>query len=118
MIENKKDFLSKGKRFIKREAKRFMVRYGTKDLNRGGFTRNISETGMCLQTNAVLEPGTRIQLRFELEERTFTMAAQVIWAKSVPSSLARIRRGGMGICFIEPSLDWIQFYNKWIGKTF
>ena len=25
---------------------------------------------------------------------------------------------GMGICFIEPSLDWIQYYNKMIRKTF
>jgi len=95
-----------------------MVRYGTSDLKKSAFTRNVSETGMCLQTNDVFRPGSRIQVQFKLEDRTFSMHARVIWAKTLPSKLAYVHGCGMGICFIEPSLDWIQYYNKWIIKSF
>jgi hypothetical protein len=106
------------KKFVKREAKRFMVRYGTSGLEKSAFTRNVSETGMCLQTNAVFGPVTRIQVQFELEDRTFSMLATVIWAKTVPSKLVYARQCGMGICFDEPSINWIQYYNKRIKKSF
>ena len=106
------------KKFVKREAKRFMVRYGTSELTKSAFTRNVSETGMCLQTNTVYKPGTRIQVQFELEDRTFFMLARVVWAKTVPSRLVYMSQCGMGICFIEPSINWIQYYNKWIKKSF
>jgi hypothetical protein len=118
MIENTLNAILESKRYIKREAKRILVRFGTSDLKKGAFTRNVSETGMCLQTNAVYGPGTKIRVQFDLENRTFSMLARVIWAKTVPSKLAHVRRCGMGICFIEPPLDWIQYYNKRIRKSF
>jgi Tfp pilus assembly protein PilZ len=89
-----------------------MVRYGTSKAEKTAFTRNISESGMFLQTNAVFKPGTTIQVRFEIEEQPFTMWARVVWAKKVPPQLAHILGCGMGICFIEPSPEWVEFIRR------
>jgi hypothetical protein len=41
------------------------------------------------------------------------MWARVVWAKKVPPQLAHILGSGMGICFIDPAPEWIQFYEQW-----
>lgn len=90
-----------------------MVRYGTRTPDRTAFTKNVSETGMFLQTNSVFKPGTTIQVQAEFPDRTFTMWARVVWAKKVPPQLAHLLGSGMGICFIDPTSEWIQYYREW-----
>jgi hypothetical protein len=101
------------KRRIKRSLRRVMVRYGTRTPDRTAFTKNVSETGMFLQTNSVFKPGTTIQVQAEFPDRTFTMWARVVWAKKVPPQLAHLLGSGMGICFIDPTSEWIQYYREW-----
>jgi Tfp pilus assembly protein PilZ len=101
------------KRKLKRAKRRVMVRYGTRTTEKTAFTKNVSETGMFLQTNAVFKPGTTIQVQAEFPDQTFTMWARVVWAKKVPPQLAHILGSGMGICFIDPTSEWIEYYHRW-----
>ena len=101
------------KRQIRRAKRRVMVRFGTRTPDKTAFTKNLSETGMFLQTNTVFKPGTTIQVQAEFPDQTFSMWARVVWAKKVPPQLAHILGSGMGVCFIDPAPEWLKFYQYW-----
>ncbi len=89
------------------------MRYGVESATKTGFTRNVSGTGLCIQTNNVIKPGTTIHVEVKGLEQTFNLWARVIWAKKVPSQLAHILECGMGVRFIDPSPQWIKFCDQW-----
>jgi len=104
------------KRISNRAKRRLMVKYGTSAAEKTAFTRNVSETGLFLQTNQVFTPGTTIQVQIQFPERTFSMWGRVVWAKVVPPQLAHILECGMGVCFIDPSPDWFSHFREWSKK--
>jgi len=99
-----------------RAKKRVMCRFGVDETNRTAFTKNLSPTGVYLQTNNVFKPGTTIQVHLKLDERSFDMWARVVWAKKVPPQLAHVLECGMGVCFIDPSPEWLEFFPRWLAK--
>ena len=108
------------KRRVKRAPRRLMVRYGVDGPEKTAFTRNISDTGLFLQTNLVVQPGSTIQVKFELLNREFIMWARVMWARKVPAQLAQVMMAGMGIRFIDPPAAYTETYQAWakqIGLT-
>jgi Tfp pilus assembly protein PilZ len=94
-----------------------MVKYGTDKADRTAFTKNLSETGLFIGTNNVFKPGTTIQVELKFPDRTFSMWARVVWAKKVPSQLAHVVECGMGVCFVDPSVDWLEFYEQWKAQV-
>ncbi len=104
------------KRVRNRTKRRLMVKYGTSTADKMAFTRNVSETGLFVQTNAVFSPGTTIQVQIEFPSRQFSMWARVVWAKKVPPQLAHILECGMGVCFIDPTPEWLSFFRDWAKK--
>lgn len=94
-----------------------MVKYGTDKADRTAFTKNLSETGLFIGTNNVFKPGTTIQVELKFPDRTFSMWARVIWAKKVPSQLAHVVECGMGVCFVDPSAEWLEFYERWKAQV-
>jgi hypothetical protein len=101
------------KRELGRAKKRVMVRYGLEKPDRTGFTKNVSETGLYIKTNNVLKPGLTIQIELHFPDRKFSMWARVVWAKKVPPQLAHVLECGMGICFIDPSPEWVEYFRAW-----
>jgi len=101
------------KRDIERTRKRIRARYGVESADRTAFTQNVSETGVFIKTNNVFKPGSTIQVEMEFPDRKFAMWARVIWAKKVPPQLAHILDCGMGLCFVDPSTEWLEFYTAW-----
>ncbi len=104
------------RRRTRRAPRRIMVRFGTRAPEKTAFTRNISETGMFLQTNSVQAPGTTLQVQFDLAGRSFTLWARVVWAKKSPPELAHLLGSGMGLCFIEPPSEWLATYERWVRR--
>jgi Tfp pilus assembly protein PilZ len=94
-----------------------MVRYGTDKADRTAFTKNLSETGLFIGTNNVFKPGTTIQVELKFPDRSFSMWARVIWAKKVPSQLAHVVECGMGVRFVDPTAEWMDFYNEWKAQV-
>ena len=85
---------------IERAKRRVMVRYGTRSPDKAAFTKNVSETGMFLQTNQVMKPGTTIQVQAEFPDQTFTM-----WLVTRNARVLTTRPwdlGGDGQCFPLP----------------
>ena len=68
------------KRIANRAKRRLMVRYGTSSAEKTAFTRNVSETGLFVQTNQVLKPGSTIQvsIQFRGQKRRLALAREPI----------------------------------------
>jgi Tfp pilus assembly protein PilZ len=94
-----------------------MVRYGQSAADKTAFTKNLSETGMFLQTNQVFKPGSTIHVQIQFPKQTIAMWARVVWAKTVPLQLAHVLECGMGIRFVDPPADWSAFYQDWAKKA-
>lgn len=107
------------KRIIVRTKRRLMVRYGANAPERSGFTKNLSATGLFVHTNQVFAPGTTIQVEINFPDRVVSHWARVVWAKKVPPQLAHLLECGMGLCFVNPSAEWIEYFREWSlhGKT-
>jgi hypothetical protein len=103
------------KRVKNRCRKRLMIKYGKDKAERTAFTRNVSPTGLFIQTNLVYQPGTTIQIELRFPDRTFSMWARVIRAKRVPAELARVLDCGMGVEFIDSTPEWREFFVRWSG---
>jgi hypothetical protein len=104
------------KRKDRRERRRVLVRFGTRGTDKTAFTRNISESGLFLQTNSVMMPGSTIQVKVQFPEREFHMWAKVRWAKRAPGQLIGIVAAGMGIKFVEPSPEWLEYFHTHISR--
>ena len=100
-----------------RAKRRIMVKYGLSTADKTAFTKNLSETGLFIQTNSVFKPGTTIHVQIQFPKETFSMWGRVVWAKVVPPQLAHVLECGMGICFIDPSPEWIAFFRDWAKKA-
>ena len=96
-----------------RTKRRLLVRYGVEDAKKTAFTMNVSKSGAFLRTNDVYRPGTTILTEFSFPDRSYSLWAQVIWAKKVPTSLAHVLHCGMGIRFVNPDEEWATFFGSW-----
>ncbi|MFQ5900977.1 MAG: PilZ domain-containing protein [Thermodesulfobacteriota bacterium] len=96
-----------------RKKQRLIVYFGIEVADNTAFTRNVSETGVFINTNKVYKPGTTIKLKLNFPERSFSMLASVIWAKRIPPQLTRVVACGMGVRFIDPGPEWFEFFNQW-----
>jgi hypothetical protein len=70
---------------------------------------------MFLQTNSVLNPGSTIQVHLQFSDREFTMWARVRWAKKAPGQLSGLMAAGMGVQFMEPPEEWIQYFRTFLA---
>src|SRR5580765_3260813 len=96
-----------------RIKRRVMVRFSDGETHRSGFSKNLSETGLFVQTNLMPQPGALIQVELSFPDRKFSMWARVMWGKKVPPQLAHILECGMGLRFENPPADWPAYYKEW-----
>lgn len=72
---------------------------------------------MCINTNDVLEVGTRLIVRIEFPERAVRHRAEVTWAIRVPEHLRKQMVCGMGLSFIDPDPQWPEFFALWMSRA-
>jgi hypothetical protein len=97
-----------------RKRRRLTVRFGVNRPEKTGFTRNISSTGIFIQTNLPLPPGTILHMEIAFPERTFALRGRVIWAKKVPAQLAHVIECGMGIRYVQPPEEFRDYFERWL----
>jgi hypothetical protein len=102
------------KRITERKRRRLTVRFGANSPERTGFTRNISATGIFIQTNLPLPPGTILHVEIAFPERTFALRGRVVWAKKVPAQLAHVIECGMGIRYVQPPAEYRDYFERWL----
>lgn len=92
-----------------RRRLRFPVLYGLEDLDRRGYTTDISIGGMGIRSNNVVPPGTELIVRLDVNGKVFTAKGIVRWARRAPPQLVRYTRCGMGIEFSALSDRFRQY---------
>ncbi len=102
-----------GRRHEKRVRKRLMVRFGVSGLDKTAFTKNISDAGVFIHTNAVVKPGTTIQIQIQFPDRVFVHWATVTWGMQAPPQLAHVVGCGMGARFLDPGPEWLEYFHAW-----
>lgn len=87
------------KRRKPRVRRRMRVLYGPWIPSKVGFTTDISETGLCIQTFGVYNPGSTLLIELELPSgHTARIEGRVHWARKVPPNMLRkVKYAGMGI---------------------
>lgn len=101
------------KRHLPRNKRRLLVRYGVEKTDRSAYTQNISEAGLFVRTNRVFKPATTVHLEIHFPGELFHLWGRVAWAKKVPPQLAHILACGMGIRYLDPPVEFLEFYQKW-----
>lgn len=72
---------------------------------------DLSESGICIKTNTVFKPGTKLYMSIEVEDRSFDATGVVQWAKRVPPRLINLVKCGMGVKFLEVDKRLINHYK-------
>jgi hypothetical protein len=103
-------------RVYDRKRRRLTVRFGVDGPDKTGFTRNISASGLFIQTNLPLPPGTILRMEIAFRDRTFALRGRVVWAKRVPAALAHVIECGMGIRYVQPPADFRDFFERWLEE--
>ena len=92
---------------------RLWVSYGIDSIDSAGCAESVSEGGLHINTNDVLGVGTRLVLRIEFPDRTVLRHGEVTWAIRVPEHLRDEMVCGMGIRFLDPDPEWLEFFRGW-----
>jgi Tfp pilus assembly protein PilZ len=100
-----------------RNRARLIARFNVEGCpERTGFTTNLSLGGAFVHTRHVYKPDTIIRVELASGNSKITLKAVVVWAKLVPAQLAHLFPCGMGLRFIDPGMDWKEFYENWRGR--
>ncbi|MDY0212961.1 MAG: PilZ domain-containing protein [Desulfuromonadaceae bacterium] len=107
------------KRRKPRKRERMRVSFGPQMPSKVGFTSDISESGLCVKTFVVYNPGSQLLLEVQLPcGFVVKIEGRVHWARKVPPNLLyKVRYAGMGIKIInfigdaEPYLQLCKLYE-------
>ncbi len=95
-----------------RIAFRSIVMYGdTRPPEKMSYMIDLSESGICIKTNTVYKPGTKLYMSIEVDDRSFDATGIVQWAKKVPPRLINLVKCGMGVKFLEVDRRLLNHYN-------
>lgn len=100
-------------RISKRVPFRYTVFYGpTNPPEHTSFVTDISETGICIKTNTVYKPGTKLYLVIETPTKSYEAEGIVAWARKAPQRMIHIVKNGMGIKFTRVEKELIELYKE------
>jgi hypothetical protein len=103
---------SKGRRRDERKFKRLRVKYGPEKPVHLAYGIQVSESGAFLAANRpVFAKGSRIVVEFDTPGGKLVTAAIVRHAKSLPPQLMHISTSGMGVEFISPPKELVEYIN-------
>jgi Tfp pilus assembly protein PilZ len=92
---------------------RLRVAYRVGAEEHSDHAESISEGGLYVDTNEVLEVGTRLVVRIDFPDHSVSHLAEVAWAIRVPDHLRDQMVCGMGLSFIDPDPQWVEFFTRW-----
>ncbi len=94
-----------------RYKRRLMVRYAFEGRDwRPGFTRNLSASGLFVETRHLEPPGTSLTMEIDLPKQgTVQVRGEVIWGRAVGRGLERVALGGFGVRVVQADEGWYQF---------
>jgi Tfp pilus assembly protein PilZ len=90
--------MGRERRRTKRIRKRLQVRFWNEDgIDSSGFTADVSETGLFVETMKEVPPGTRLHLEIALEAKPYYAECVVARVRKVHPSAKAVKRSGFGV---------------------
>ncbi len=80
---------------------RFPVRFWTEQLQGRGFTRNVSSSGLLIETTQVVDPGVRLQVEIELASTTYVSTCVVVRKEARHPLVRPVFTPKMGVRFLS-----------------
>ena len=106
------------KRASKRVPFRHTVEYGQHiPPDKISIVTDLSDGGVCIQTNTVYKPGTRVYIAIRIGKEVYAAEGIVAWAKKAPRALAYHVKSGMGISFTRVEEALLEAYDKKLEVT-
>jgi len=96
-----------------RYSTQLQVRYGIGTLSSHAPVGNLSEGGLCIQTNEVYKTGTRIWIAIQLGDAEVQLNGEVMWAIRVPEHQTGYMEHGMGVQFLDGGPEWKRAFAGW-----
>jgi Tfp pilus assembly protein PilZ len=98
-----------------RWSQRLPLRHNTKfgqqnPPGRISFITDLSEGGVCLKTNTVFSPGTKVYLDIAIESINYEAEGVVAWAEKAPPEIMHQIKGSMGIKFTKVDKELMEVY--------
>lgn len=103
----------KCQRSNKRVAFRTTIKYGLeKPPAHTSFVTDLSVTGVCIQTNRVFKPGSKLFLTVFVDNKSFEAEGIVTWSQKVPQNIVRVVKNGMGVEFTSVEQELLDICKK------
>ena len=100
----------KSRRKDKRKFKRIKVRYGPEKAGHLAYAIQVSASGAFLTAGRPLfSKGSRLVVEFDTPEGALATAAVVRHVKNLPPQLARFSPTGMGVEFLSPPPELLEY---------
>lgn len=104
--------MPKGKQASKRAHRRVEVRYGPDQPQFIGYSGNVSRSGIMVRAVRVFAPGTVLNLELKFPDGAFKVRGEVVWAREGPLQFLSTGRIGMGINFLQPSAEFLEYLER------
>jgi PilZ domain-containing protein len=104
--------MPKGKQSSTRARRRIEVRYGPEEPQFIGYSGNVSRSGIMVRAIRVFAPGTVLMLELKFPDETFQVRGEVVWARHGPVQFLSTGRVGMGITFLDPSMEFLGYVER------
>ena len=84
-----------------RRSLRFPVRFWTDELQGRGFTKDVSGSGLLIETSQVVDPGVRLQVDIELARTTYLSTCVVVRKEARHPQVRPVLTPKMGVRFLS-----------------
>lgn len=89
------------------------AKFGQKNQpGRISFVTDLSEGGVCLKTNTVFPPGTKVYVSITIDGLEYKAEGIVAWAEKAPPAIMHQVKGGMGVKFTDVDQRLLEVYNS------
>jgi hypothetical protein len=103
----------RNKRTEERKFKRVLLHFGLEAPEYRATGIQISSQGLFISTNyPIYAPGTKIMIEISIPKGFYTVQAIVHHAKKVPRLLTSKERSGMGVEFISPPPELMEYLTS------
>ena len=80
---------------------RFPVRFWTDELQGRGFTKDVSGSGLLIETTQAMDPGVRLQVEIELDRTTYMSTCVVVRKEARHPGVRAVFTPKMGVRFVS-----------------
>jgi Tfp pilus assembly protein PilZ len=101
-----------GRRKSKRVPFRNTIRFGPHiHPDHTSYITDLSDNGVCLKTNKVFDPGTKLYMLIDTHEKSYKAEGVVVWERRVAPKSVQIVKVGMGIKFTHVDHELVDLYH-------